>query len=94
MPQMLSHQTYIYRLARFLHEHAKTMSLGELVMHLNRNGVKSPVGEFSTENHVGIGKAISAVYWRVQEFFGEEEAAHVAFAFVGEDGKPAWERYQ
>jgi hypothetical protein len=90
MAQMLAHQTYIYHLARFLHQNGTTMSLRELASHLNRNEIKSPAGEFSTSNMLGMGQAVAAVYRRVEEFFGEEEAGYVASAFVGDDGTPAW----
>ena len=35
---------------------------------------------------LGMGQAVAAVYRRVEEFFGAEEAEHVACAFVGDDG--------
>jgi len=92
MSQMLAHQTYIYHLARFLHQHDRTMSLRELAEHLNRNEIKSSTGDFSTDSLRGMGAAVAAVYHRVEEFFGEGEAEYVARAFVGDDGTFAFER--
>ncbi len=84
---------YIWRLATFLHSNGKHMSAQELVDHLNRNNFKNQRGAPYTR--VGKGPfAIIAATWRwVNDKLGlEEEAEHIAQAYVQMDGKHAWDK--
>jgi hypothetical protein len=84
---------YIWRLATFLHSNGKHMAAQELVDHLNRNNFKTQRGA----PYLKVGKgpfAIIAATWRwVHNELGlEEEAEHIALAYVQMDGRYAYDK--
>lgn len=83
-------KTYVWKLAVFLSSQKMVMSGEELAEHLNRNKFLTSYG---TEYQGGRGtyRLISQTWeWLQNELKLEEEAKHVALAFVKPDGKHAY----
>jgi|HubBroStandDraft_6_1064221.scaffolds.fasta_scaffold735665_1 hypothetical protein len=79
---------YIYQLADFLVAHDKTMSIGELADHLNRNGFRAEIGNKFVAGK-GLGNLVGAAYDFIKDAVAEEEARKVADAYVDRNGEPA-----
>ena len=92
MDEMNLKKLYIWRLATFLHAHDKKMSGSELAAHLNRNNILTASGsEFKGGR--GSFKLIKETWRWVHDDLGlEEEAEHIAKAFVDVSGEFAYDK--
>jgi hypothetical protein len=86
-------KAYVWRLARFLAEQGKVMSVPvpELAEHLNRNGMRTTYGERYVGGR-GVYTLVRQTYnWLADGMHLQEEAEKVAVSFVKDDGTYAYE---
>jgi hypothetical protein len=86
----MTNKEYIWKLACFLHEYDKKMSMKELAEHLNRNGFTTSYGS-QYKGKRGTNKLVSATYdWISKEHGLPAEAQKVADAYVGPSGRAGY----
>ena len=91
---------YILKIAKFLYEHNKTMSLTELGEHLNRN---FEACNYSETNGRGIGKMLSTLFTsrlpkitleQSKDIGAEQSYLQTCILQIkSEDGSNSWEKY-
>ena len=77
---------YVTALASFLVKNKKTMTLKQLIGHLNHN----KIDEYHASR--GMGQGITSLYNDLKRQVKDNEAGDIVFAFVGEDGEYLWKK--